>query len=111
MCMCVCMCTCVLLDLLFVRILLHVAIMMILWITTGKKCTSVHLFLTTMHSHIFCMHVCSQAIRYCFGPLIQKQLEDLVYEWNHHRIRNSRNSETPGGIPEVLYFLPEQSGK
>ena len=53
----------------------------------------------------------SEAIQFCFTPIIQRQLDDLVCEWNHHRIRPSRNAETPGGIPEVLYFLSEQSGK
>lgn len=42
--------------------------------------------------------------------MIQKQLMELVCEWNHHRIRHSRNVEAPGGIPEMLYFLPEQTG-
>ena len=38
--------------------------------------------------------------------MIQKQLSDLVLEWNHHRIRNTLTAEAPGGIPEVLYHLP-----
>ena len=51
------------------------------------------------------------AMRYCFGPLIQKQLTDLVTEWNHHRIRKTATAEAPGGIPEVLYFLPGKNGE
>ena len=50
------------------------------------------------------------AIRYCFGPLIAKELTDLVTEWNFHRIRKSANAEAPGGIPEVLYHLPDATG-
>ena len=45
-------------------------------------------------------------IRYCFGPVIEHQLNDLVIEWNHRRIRKTL---TPGGIPEVLYQLPGTS--
>lgn len=51
-----------------------------------------------------------EAVRFCFGPIIQKEIDILVHEWNYHRIRESRNTETPGGIPEVLYFLPEMNG-
>ena len=50
------------------------------------------------------------AIRYCFGPVIEHQLNDLVIEWNHHRIRNTLTAEAPAGIPEVLYHLPGTSG-
>ena len=30
--------------------------------------------------------------------------------WNSHRIRHIRNSNSPGGRPDVLYFTPEVSG-
>ena len=50
----------------------------------------------------------SDAVRYSFGPVIQKQLSQLVMEWNHHRIRKTLTAEAPGGIPEVLYHLPPQ---
>ena len=49
-------------------------------------------------------------MRYCFSPVVQKQLTDLVIEWNHHRVWKSGAAEAPGGIPEVLYFSPESSG-
>lgn len=56
------------------------------------------------------LYFCSEAIRYSFGPVIQKQLAELVFEWNHHHIRHCRNVEAPGGVPEELYFIPEQTG-
>lgn len=65
------------------------------------------------HSFVyFCFNAIfySEAIRYCFGPIVQRQINDLVYEWNLHRIRPSRYAEAPGGVPEVLYFIPQQSG-
>ena len=43
--------------------------------------------------------------------MVQKQLSDLVLEWNHHRICNTATAEAPGGIPEVLYHLPSSTGK
>lgn len=30
--------------------------------------------------------------------------------WNHHRIRYVRNSECPGGRPDVLFFASQLSG-
>ena len=42
---------------------------------------------------------------------IEKELDVLVNEWNHHYIRKSKYCETIGGIPEILYFLPEQYGE
>ncbi|KAL0160668.1 hypothetical protein M9458_044393, partial [Cirrhinus mrigala] len=37
--------------------------------------------------------------RYCFGDVIQKDLDD-------HRIRRSRTAACPGGVPNELYYLP-----
>ena len=40
--------------------------------------------------------------------LIQDELSSIAQEWNTYRIRPS--SENPGGVPDVLYFLPEHIG-
>ena len=40
--------------------------------------------------------------------LIQNELALIAQEWNTHRIQQSCNN--PGGVPDVLYFLPEQIG-
>lgn len=40
--------------------------------------------------------------------LIQEELARVAHEWNTHRIRTSSNA--PGGIPDALYFLPENEG-
>lgn len=50
------------------------------------------------------------AVRYCFGPVIQNEITHLVTEWNHHHVRKTPTAEAPGGIPKVLYHLPETSG-
>ena len=50
------------------------------------------------------------AVRFSFGPIIQKELDDFALLWNNHRIRHSRMAEVPHGIPEILYFIPHQSG-
>ena len=48
------------------------------------------------------------SIRYCFGPLITKELTVLITEWNYHRIRKNANAEAPGGIPEILYYITKE---
>ena len=40
--------------------------------------------------------------------LIQNELAEVAHEWNTHRIRPS--STNPGGMPDMLYFLPEIEG-
>jgi len=52
----------------------------------------------------------SDAIRFTFGPLIQKELDEFVTEWNHHWIRHSTMAELPSGIPNVLYDFPALHG-
>ena len=51
------------------------------------------------------------ALRFCFGPIIQKELDELAVSWNNHRIRHSSMAEVPHGIPDMLYFMPHLSGK
>ena len=41
---------------------------------------------------------------------INCELTVLVTEWNIHRIRKTANAEAPGGIPEILYCLPDSTG-
>ena len=41
----------------------------------------------------------------CFMHLIQKSLDEFATEWKGHRIRASRNTRVPTGIPDQLFFL------
>lgn len=50
-----------------------------------------------------------ECLRFCFMPLIQTELNDVVKNWNLHQIRPSKNRESPPGKPDVLYFLPERN--
>jgi len=49
-------------------------------------------------------------MRYSFLPLIQKDLDDVVEQWNNHHISVSRNSNCPNGRPNILFSVPELSG-
>ena len=55
-----------------------------------------------------CMYLHRDCLRYSFMDLIQKELDCVAHEWNIHRIRPS--SESPGGIPDILYYLPQEEG-
>ncbi|CAC5367782.1 unnamed protein product [Mytilus coruscus] len=51
-----------------------------------------------------------ESLRFCFMPLIQKQLDNFVHIWNLHRIRSQRNTETFSGIPNIMFYQPETFG-
>lgn len=48
-----------------------------------------------------------ECLRYCFGPLIQRHLENVRKEWNEHRIRK-QSPDILGGKPNVIYHWPEK---
>lgn len=56
-------------------------------------------------------YVHQQCLKFCFMPLIRAELQRVAQHWNLHKIRPSRNEESPAGRPDVLYFLPEVEGK
>ena len=37
----------------------------------------------------------------------QKEIIDISEGWNYHRVRSTKGSICPAGIPEVLFFVPE----
>ncbi|XP_029991327.1 uncharacterized protein LOC115420206 [Sphaeramia orbicularis] len=47
-------------------------------------------------------------MRFCFGALIQVELQECRQLWNLHRVCQSRFSRCPGGIPDELYNLPHR---
>uniref|UniRef100_A0A1X7UJL7 Uncharacterized protein n=1 Tax=Amphimedon queenslandica TaxID=400682 RepID=A0A1X7UJL7_AMPQE len=49
-------------------------------------------------------------VRFCFGRLIQKELDQFVFEWNSHRIRPNWMANSPAGVPNDLYHLPFLNG-
>ena len=50
-----------------------------------------------------------EAFWFCFSTLLQIDLDHVKDHWNSHRIRNSGHSTIPG-IPDELYYLPENNG-
>lgn len=50
-----------------------------------------------------------ECLWFCFGPLLQQDLDQLKEHWNTHYIRKSRHDTIPGR-PDSLYYLPESHG-
>jgi hypothetical protein len=51
-----------------------------------------------------------EALWFCFADVLQRDLDKARQHWNSHRIRRSHETTVPG-IPDILYFIPEQSGE
>ena len=51
-----------------------------------------------------------EALWYSFSKVFQIDLDKMREHWNTHYIRKNNRYETIPGRPEVLYFLPEQTG-
>ena len=73
------------------------------WMNFFKDMTTEGLFDSSNEVHLQC-------IRFCFLPILQKELHDTVELWNNHYIRASKNGECIPGRPDVLYYTPESSG-
>ena len=52
-----------------------------------------------------------ESVRYFFGRILKTALHQAASEWNSHRIRTVRESECPGGVPDILYFVSERDSK
>lgn len=52
-----------------------------------------------------CDSVIIECIRFCFLPLIRKELNSVKNDWNCHIISKSRN-QGPRGRPDTMYYLP-----
>ena len=73
------------------------------WIDLFKDLTASGSFSPGNMSQTYC-------IRYCFMNILQKELDYVASSWNEHLIRGCNMSECPSGIPDELFFLPENSG-
>lgn len=43
--------------------------------------------------------------------LVQADLDRCAREWNQHKVRASRNAESPPGKPDLMYYLPHMYGR
>ena len=42
--------------------------------------------------------------------IIRRELDDVTYAWNCHRIRSQKHGDIVPGIPDLLYNVPEMLG-
>ncbi|XP_052097289.1 uncharacterized protein LOC127732248 [Mytilus californianus] len=73
------------------------------WIAFMKDLQETGIFSSANHAQVECLH-------FCFTGLIQKDLNHCRQDWNQHKIRQTRQAESPGGKPDLLYYIPELSG-
>ena len=50
-----------------------------------------------------------ECLWFCFSKVIQNELDKVRDHWNSHYIRRSRHN-TVAGVPDIFYYLPENSG-
>ena len=47
-----------------------------------------------------------------FAPLLQRELDQFMEDWNSHTMRYNRLADCPTGVsPNDLYDMPEHFGK
>ena len=73
------------------------------WMNHFKDMSDFGLLDTSDSVHLEC-------IRYCFLPVISKDLNEVCNIWNTHRVRRNNRISCPAGKPEVLFFQPEVYG-
>jgi len=44
-------------------------------------------------------------------PVLRAELQRVFQHWNRHKIRPSKNDDSPAGRPDVLNFIPESDGR
>ena len=50
------------------------------------------------------------ALAFVVVPILSKELDDFVKDWNSHRIRPVSGAVSPSGIPKDLYAMPHLHG-
>jgi len=51
------------------------------------------------------LHV--ECLRFCFMPIIRKELHSVAELWNIKNIQVKKNTNVIGGKPDVMFFMPE----
>jgi hypothetical protein len=51
-----------------------------------------------------------ECCRFSYMHLLKDELDEIRILWNTHHIRPSGDHGSPGGKPDILYYMPENSG-
>ncbi|XP_019641347.1 PREDICTED: uncharacterized protein LOC109482903 [Branchiostoma belcheri] len=49
-------------------------------------------------------------LQFCFMPIVARDLNSFAEDWNDRRIPPHHSASVPAGRPNILHFLPEQTG-
>ena len=49
-------------------------------------------------------------LAYVYVPVLQRECDIFVNNWNNHRIRSQKDLELPTGVPNHLFSFPERYG-
>ena len=84
------------------------------WGILRRGCSDwwIRFFKDMRDSGLYCANDAVQAecLKFCFMPLIRKELYKVAVLWNLHKIRPTNNAESPSGRPDMLYFVPDVTG-
>ncbi|CAH3142933.1 unnamed protein product, partial [Porites evermanni] len=56
-------------------------------------------------------YLTKEFLKFCFIPIIRRELRLVSERWNTHHIRRQRQCNVEGGKPDVMFFTPEVYGK
>ena len=63
-------------------------------------------------STYFICHSDRDAFIYVYLPLVKKEVDDYIVDWNVHKIRYQRAVRLPSGAcPDDIYYLPDRFGE
>ena len=55
-------------------------------------------------------HLNRECLKFCFLPILRKELYLVTELWNSHNIQKQKRCEVEGGKPDILFFTPEIYG-
>ena len=48
---------------------------------------------------------------FTYLPLFEKELQELLADYNSHKIRKQRGKQRPDGVPDDMFHFPEMYGE
>lgn len=64
---------------------------------------------TLLHVYL-CTTFCRRCLAFACAEVLQEELNSFLVHWNGHKIRPSRNADSPSGYPDDMYDMPEFYG-
>ena len=58
----------------------------------------------------YVLHPSRYSLAFVFGPLVERDCEEFLNDWNSHHIRADKHAGGPSGRPDDLFDAPEMFG-